>query len=380
MVKKIIVGNNPNEMFINPQSRELYVVNRQSDTLSIISTDGLYVKRTILLAKQPYAVTYDSNRGLIYVSIQNPDKYGVSVINPYNKQTCEMSMTHLETKPSYIMFNPRSNLTYVSNPDTNTISTIGIKALEEQNSCNINPMRSVQVGINPINVKVDSIHGRAYVLNRISNNISIINTTSKDPSVNYTEIPSYGARISAIGVDDNKNRLFIANGKNDTISVIDGNTLKPIGNSTQVGSSPVALAVDNNSHRLYVVNNGDDTVSVINGPSLLPIGDRIPVGSSPVALAVDNNSHRLYVVNNGDDTVSVINSTSLQPIGNTIQVAESPTAIAIDPTTRTVFVANSGDNSVSIIDGAALKTSRPIPVGSSPTSMTLIPRTINYML
>ena len=135
MVKKIIVGNKPNEMFINPQSRELYVVNKLSDTLSILSTKDLYVKRTILLGKQPFAVTYDNTSGLIYVSVstQNPDAFGLSVINPFKKEICEMSETLLGTRPSSVMFDPHSNLTYVSNTDTNTISGIRVKALEGQN-------------------------------------------------------------------------------------------------------------------------------------------------------------------------------------------------------------------------------------------------------
>ena len=205
-------------------------------------------------------------------------------------------------------------------------------------------MRSVQVGINPVDVKVDYINGKAYVLNRISNNISVINTTSRDPSENVTEIPSYGARISAIDVDVEKNRLFVANEKNDTVSVIDGYTHKPIGDPIPVGSTPVAITVDGDAHRLYVVNSRDDTVSVINinGPAREPIGDPIPVGSTPVAIPLDSSNNRMYVVNNGDDTVSVINTTSINTTSvqqlPPLRVGSSPVAIVVDPGTGTVFV------------------------------------------
>ena len=46
---------------------------------------------------------------------------------------------------------------------------------ESQNACIRNHIKSMQVGINPISLDIDSKNHVAYVANKLSNNISIIN-------------------------------------------------------------------------------------------------------------------------------------------------------------------------------------------------------------
>ena len=59
LVKKIKVGKSPNEILFDDKSRNLYVANAGSDSLSIISPDTLEVKKTVLLGANPFSITYD---------------------------------------------------------------------------------------------------------------------------------------------------------------------------------------------------------------------------------------------------------------------------------------------------------------------------------
>jgi YVTN family beta-propeller protein len=101
-------------------------------------------------------------------------------------------------------------------------------------------------------------------------------------------------------------RIYVANGSH-TVSVIEGITNKIIKN-IPVGMYPSAIAVDGIRDRLYVANGGSDTVSVIDTQNNTRIGKDIPVGKNPSAIAVDEGTNTTYVANSGDDTVSIIDS------------------------------------------------------------------------
>ena len=310
-------------MLINVPSRELYVVNYGSETLSIISLDGLYVKRTILLDKKPLSLSHDDS-GLIYVSLSNGDS--ISVIDRSKKGICEVKEEPVGRSPYGVVFEPGLKFVYVSNIDSNTISAIKPDILEGRKLCaaeSAGTLSSVQVGINPVDVKLNPSSDKVYVLNRKSNNISVINITSRDPFSNVTEIPIKGGKISAMAVYNNT--IYVANEKNDTVSVINGTDFKPISDPIPVGNSATAITVDDYTGTVYVANSGDDTVSVINGPDHKPIGNPILVGASPTAITVNPDNGTVYVANSGDDTVSILDPYTYEPIGDQIPVGASPT-------------------------------------------------------
>jgi YVTN family beta-propeller protein len=75
-----------------------------------------------------------------------------------------------------------------------------------------------------------------------------------------------------------------------------------------VGKTPVAMAVDPVKNKIYVVNSGDDTVSVIDGRTYTKIVKDIKVGNGPRAIAENEPTNKMYVANSADGTVSVIDA------------------------------------------------------------------------
>jgi YVTN family beta-propeller protein len=67
------------------------------------------------------------------------------------------------------------------------------------------------------------------------------------------------------------------------------------------------VAVDPGSHTVYVINGLDNSVSVIDA-STRTVTATVPVGKSPAEVAVDPGTHTVYVTNHDDNTVSVIES------------------------------------------------------------------------
>jgi YVTN family beta-propeller protein len=91
-----------------------------------------------------------------------------------------------------------------------------------------------------------------------------------------------------------------------------------------VGADPYGVAVSPDGTRVYVANGLDDTVSVID-TSTNTVTDTVTVGTNPYGVAVSPDGSRVYVTNNGavGGTVSVID-TSTNTVSDTITVGTNP--------------------------------------------------------
>jgi YVTN family beta-propeller protein len=97
----------------------------------------------------------------------------------------------------------------------------------------------------------------------------------------------------------------------DRVTIIDGATDAVLASIT-VGNHPSAIAVNVNTNRVYVANRGSDTVSVIDGHTNRVIAT-LDVGVQPVDIAVDPTTNRIYVANSKSDTITVIEDAGGQP-------------------------------------------------------------------
>jgi len=71
---------------------------------------------------------------------------------------------------------------------------------------------------------------------------------------------------------------------------------------------PTAIGVDNVAHKLYVANFRNNTVSIINATSSTTMENPFPVGRAPTAIGVDPSTNTIYVANHDDNGVSVVGS------------------------------------------------------------------------
>jgi DNA-binding beta-propeller fold protein YncE len=169
-------------------------------------------------------------------------------------------------------------------------------------------------------------------------------------------------------------------------------TYQPV-RSVAAGDGPTAVAVDQATHTVYVGNGNDNTVSVINAATCnahVSSGcDQVPasvaVGEGPVFDAVNQVTDTIYVVALGSNTVSVIDGAtcnasvttgcSKPPV--TVTVGDGPDGIAIDPATDTIYVANSGPggdgtgDTVSVISGATCDGQVTSGCGRTPPTITV---------
>ena len=212
---------------------------------------------------------------------------------------------------------------------------------------------------------------RAYVANRFSNNVTVIDTASN--TVVGAPI-AVGTNPQAIAVNPSGSRAYVVNAGSSSVTVIDTttNAVLTMGGTIAVGFGPVAIAVNPSGSRAYVTNQGSDIVTVIDTATNTVVGAAIAVGSSPRGIAVNPSGSRAYVANYNSNNVTVIDTATNTVVGVPITVGMSPRAIAVNPSGSRAFVANYSSNNVTVIDTASnTVVGAPIAVGTNPVAIAV---------
>src|SRR4029077_15126449 len=142
-----------------------------------------------------------------------------------------------------------------------------------------------------------------------------------------------------------------------------------------VGANPIRIAIRPDGLRAFVSNHSDNTVSVINTQTLAEILPRIPVGHGPQELAVSPAGKRHYVVHSADNRVWVINAKNGAVIA---QVTIPPTTgaeakdVLVSPDSKFVYVANYSNGSVDVINAKNLSVNS-IPAAPGTRRLAITP-------
>jgi len=151
----------------------------------------------------------------------------------------------------------------------------------------------IPLGVCPVYGVTSADGQRAFILNRGSGTISVINTQANQ-------------------LDTVNASPYLSNG---TINLCNG--------ATPCNAGPVYADFYAPSNLLVVANYDNDTVSVISvsidvygndSPTFGKVLATIPVGHQPAALTVLQDGSRAYVANEGDGTVSVVSLTTFTPL------------------------------------------------------------------
>ena len=134
----------------------------------------------------------------------------------------------------------------------------------------------IKVGREPYSIGVDSQGLKVYVANSGVDSVSVIKLSNTDYNMGTIHV---GGLPDAIGFDSGTGEVYVANSDDNTVSVINSLCYTKIGNlsvpvfctlnnstigSIKVGSGPSAIGIDSDNRKVYVANYRDDSVSVID--------------------------------------------------------------------------------------------------------------------
>jgi YVTN family beta-propeller protein len=281
----IAVGRQPNSIAIDPATNRVYVVNAGSGNVSVVDGSSDAVIATVPTDARPYAIGIDASLHRSYVTNTFSNK--ITVVEGTNNSAQQLPVG---SKDFVEVDARRHRAFFISYEDP------ALTMLDAENKIN-----REDLGLShPWGLAVDEQHGIVYVTE-----------IGKDTLIAYHE----------------------ANGKTDRIPT---------------GSMPDAVAVDEAASRIYVTNYAGDSVTVIDGATMKPVAT-VAVGTQPQALAVDPKRHVVLVANTRSNNVTVIDTTRSQSVA-TIPGGKNPYAVAIDPETGDAYVANYGSHPVTKLD------------------------------
>lgn len=284
-----LVGDFPRDIDIDPILNTLYVPNYESGTISVIDSENMIVKDTIVINEKsnPTKIAVDSNRHLIFVS----DKIS-------------------------------GTLTIIDGLDGNIID-------------------SVKIGDSLWDLDINEKNGKLYVSDLLKNEIIIIDTTNMEiiKSINIDQSPW------DITINENTNMVYVASGTSETIHVIDGD-LDILVNEINPGVKPWGLSINEKSNVLYVTSWDSNSITVINLQNDQILYE-IPITPGVWQMTTNQNNGVTIISNEHANELYLFDGNSRQ--FQTITVFDSPQSLTVSPFSNTLYVVNPLSNSVSSV-------------------------------
>jgi YVTN family beta-propeller protein len=241
---------------------------------------------------------------------------------------------------------------------------------------------TIPVGQGPEGVGISLDGRRAFVANRSSGSVSMINLpTANILATSNVAKPSGAAAVAqGVAMSPDGKRVYVASGSagvtvlsvgtNSVITVLPANA----GGGPQ--PNPQGIAVSPDGQRLLVSNNQDGgAVTIIDLASGATIaGVSLGTGAVPLGIAVHPDGQKAYLAFAGPNAnVIKVFSFATNSIIATIAVGQGPTGIAVTPDGGKFYVSNQTDNTVSPVDATTNVPGSPIAVGSAPRGIAASP-------
>ena len=444
---RALVGSAPTQPFpgsvaVNAKTDTIYVANGYDpdsepaggDTVTVI--DGRRCRArdvsrcqgpwpVVKVGNLPSTLAVDQATNTIYVT-NNADGT-VSVING---ATCDAQIHSGcgQTPPTVTVGTPSSatlgidadhadHTVYVGNFNTTAIALINSATCNgaHLSGCASQHPPTVTVGQGPGDIDINPRTHTGYIA--LLTGVAAFNTSTCNSAVmsgcgqiGTMPLPNLpGCKHADCGpfsakADPANNTIYVANGANDTVSVINGRTCdaadlagcathKP--GTVTIGPSDIIegviwVAVDAPAHTVYVVNHKDDDASVINaracnGSHLAACTTLVPAtihtGTNPLAIAVNPRTQTVYVGNEFDHNVAVIaaalcdasTTSGCRHPAPTAAAGSGPDDVAVDPAARTAYVTDGGltgaGRTVSMINTRACTARHPAGCAKRPPTV-----------
>ncbi len=123
--------------------------------------------------------------------------------------------------------------------------------------------------------------------------------------------------------------------------------------------------------RIFVSNEKDNSITVLNGATLKVIAT-VPVGARPRGIVLSNDRKSLYICTSDADHIEVLDLATLK-VDRILPSGADPEFMALSPDGKTLYVANENNSEVSVLDIAASQVTAEIPVGVEPEGMAVSP-------
>ncbi len=287
----IDVGKGPDALFLTPNEKILYVANVEDTFISVIDTKEDKVIKKIDVADYPWGFTRLGNKNLVAVS--SWDK-GIDIID-FTKHKIVQSKRY-EFNLGGIVSTKDGKYIFVVAPDKNKTFKIDVDSLEI--------LDEYKTGDGPDGIGISNDDKKIYTANTKDGTISIINLSNKSGKVIKT-----GGKPELVHANHDRTKLFISNFYKNHVHVID--TERDVIVRDIIGLDGPEEAVLSKSEKvLYVVNFNGSKVFTFDANSYEKLDEEYATGSKPIGVISVLEDTKLYISNYGDNTITVIKKDS----------------------------------------------------------------------
>jgi len=255
VLKSVSVGNEPLGLAVNPIKPQLYVVNHEDGTISVIDT-GSYrvIGEPIKVGKSPTHATVNSDGTELYVV--NSGENSVSIVKltalPYEFDKIDVGKT-----PYGITKSVDGRRLFVTNESENTVSIVSLMTKSVEHTISVSKSPKDVASVRTENIVGDYV----LVSNHLGKNMAVFHPDEASPRI--YELGRLPTGITIVSEPDGSHTAYIALKAESIIKIFDFTTMRVIDESITVGSFPVGIATSPNGDKIYVVNSGEDSVTVL---------------------------------------------------------------------------------------------------------------------
>jgi YVTN family beta-propeller protein len=284
VVATVPVGSFPQGVAVSPAGTAVYVANSMSNDFTVIDT-MTHTATTFAAGANPTGVTVHPDGTRIYLA--NTDFFGaaVSTVSVIDRATNAVIDEISCGNGSITMaVHPDGTVAYVANAFGGTLAVFDTESHEIVDTIVLETIGADEICM-PVPLVVHPAGTYVYVANRQGPTIWAINTVTHESIAG-----AFGNAHVGIGINPAGTVLYLPDfddsdpnlpPQGTTVAVIDAHTLESI--TTIDGfTAPIDVSVHPDGTQLYVTNGGNDTVSVIDTVTYALI-TTIDVGSGPCA-------------------------------------------------------------------------------------------------
>ena len=209
-------------------------------------------------------------------------------------------------------------------------------------------------------LSVDPSAHRLFVSH--GNRIVIVDTRQDKIAGEITDTPG----VHGLTVASDIGRGFVANGGDNTVSIVDLATLKTL-QKVRTGTDPDTIAYDPVHHVVYAFAKAGKTATAFDATSGAIVAE-FPLGGIPQATVVDAKRGKVYVNLQDKNAVAVIDTASRKLTDTwSIEPGENQSGLAIDLEHQRLFVGCRNKLMV-MVDATNGKVLAQVPIGTGTDS------------
>ena len=330
------VGTGPSGMAVNPVRNEVYVVNTQSSTVSVIDADSNRVAFTIPVHRLPRSIAVDATGHRAYVA--NSGSNTVSILDLDRRR--EVGVVGTGERPGIVRVAPDGRTLVVTNGMSGSVSIFDIAPPESQ------PARP--------------LHLRAAFSNCPGATDAVILPDSSKVFIACSD----GHQVMVVGLAAAPDSW--AAKQNASLTADRMLTL------LDVGTTPIHLAMKPDGGEIFVSNFDSDSISEIS-TSMNEVGTTFAIGSKPAYGIVSGDNSTLWVSNFGADSISLYSIDDGRLVGN-VHTGSAPEILAFSADEHLLLATDAHSGDVAVVRtrgdaGPALFTI--LPAGRSPNAIVV---------